>query len=69
MLTFDGRRILVAGMSTRLLWLDAECKILAVHSLEKPAAAVGLLPLGDRAVIAGTDGFVVGVDLRKAPSP
>jgi hypothetical protein len=68
-LTFDGNHLLVAGMGARLHWLDAEYRVLSTHTLEKPAAAVGLSPLGDRAVIAGTDGFLVGIDLRKAPGP
>src|SRR5947207_3662794 len=62
MLTYDGGHLLVAGMGARLHWLDAEYRILSTHALEKPAAAVGLTPLGDRAVIAGTDGFLVGID-------
>ena len=65
--TFDGSHLLVAGMGARLHWLDAEYKILSTYALEKPAVAMGLAPLGDRAVIAGADGSLVGIDLRKAP--
>src|SRR5690242_14691093 len=64
-LTYDGSHLLVAGIRPRLHWLDAEYRILSTHGLEKPAAAVGLAPLGDRAVIAGTDGSLIGMDLRK----
>lgn len=67
-LTYDARHLLVAGMTTRLLWLDAEYKILSTHSLEKPAMAMGLSPLGDRMVAALANGSLVGFDLRKAPS-
>jgi hypothetical protein len=66
-LTFDGSRLLVAGMGARLHWLDAEYKILSTYALEKPVVAMGLAPLGDRAVIAGADASLVGIDLRKAP--
>jgi hypothetical protein len=66
-LTFDGSHLLVAGMGPRLHWLDAEYRILSTHALEKPPVAIGLTPLGDRVVIAGTDGSLVGLDLRKVP--
>ena len=66
-LTYDGSHLLVAGIGPRLHWTDAEYKILSTHALQKPAAAVGLTPLGDRAVIAGTDGFLVGIELRRSP--
>ena len=68
-LTFDGSHLLVAGMGARLHWLDAEYRILSTHALEKPPVAIGLAPLGDRAVIAGTDGSLVGIDLRRVPGP
>ncbi len=67
-LTYDARHLLVAGMTTRLLWLDGEYKILSTYSLEKPAMAMGLSPLGDRMVVALANGSLVGIDLRKAPS-
>jgi hypothetical protein len=68
-LTFDGSHLLVAGMGARLHWLDAEYRILSTHALEKPPVAMGLTPLGDRAVIAGTDGSLVSIDLRRVPGP
>ncbi len=67
-LTYDARHLLVAGMSTRLLWLDGEHRILSTHSLEKPVLAMGLSPLGDRMVVAMANGSLVSLDLRKAPS-
>jgi len=66
-LTFDGRHLLVAGMGARLHWLDAEHKILSTYAMDKPAATLGLAPLGDRAVIASTDSSLIGIDLRRAP--
>jgi len=68
-LTYDARHLLVAGMSTRLHWLDAEDRILSTHSLEKPALVMTLSPLGDRIVVALASGPLIGIDLRKAPSP
>jgi hypothetical protein len=67
-LTYDGRQLLVAGMTTRLLWLDAEYKVLSNYSLDKPAVAMGLSPLGDRLVVAVANGSLVGFDLRRVPS-
>jgi hypothetical protein len=68
-LTFDASHLLVAGMSNRLLWLNGDHRILSTHSLEKSAVAIGLSPLGDRMVAALANGSLVGLDLRKSPSP
>jgi len=67
-LTYDSRHLLVAGMSSRLLWLDAEHRILSTHELEKPAIAVSLSPLGDRIVVALANSSLVGIEIRKSPS-
>jgi hypothetical protein len=67
-LTFDGARLLVAGMTPRLFWLDNENRILGTHVLEKPALAIGLFPLGDRAVTAETNGSLIGLEIRNGAS-
>jgi hypothetical protein len=65
-LTFDGRLVLVAGRANRLLLLDPKGRALGIHLLDRPAAAVALDALGERAVVALTDAGVVALDLRGA---
>jgi hypothetical protein len=62
--SFDGRRILVAGRANRLLLLDHHGKVLGIHLLEKPTVALALSALGDRAVVAVSDDGVRALDLR-----
>jgi hypothetical protein len=57
--SFQGKRLLVGGLSKRLLLLDPNGKVLATHALEQPAIAVALGPLGDYAVAALADGSIV----------
>jgi hypothetical protein len=57
--SFQGKRLLVGGLSKRLLLLDPNGKVLATHALEQPAIAVALGPLGDYAVAALADGTIV----------
>jgi hypothetical protein len=61
-LSFDGQRILVAGLSNRLLLLDPGGRVLLSHALDQPPVAVALAPLGQRAVVALADGTVMGLD-------
>jgi hypothetical protein len=63
-LSFDGRLALVAGRANRLLLLDSGGKALGIDLLERPATALALAALGERAVVALTDGGVVALDLR-----
>ncbi len=63
-LSFDGRRALVAGRANRLLLLDTGGRVLGIHLLERPAVALALAALGERAVVALTDGGVRALDLR-----
>ncbi|HKI33456.1 MAG TPA: hypothetical protein VKA46_16495 [Gemmataceae bacterium] len=63
-LSFDGRLALVAGRANRLLLLDTHGKVLGIHLLERPAVALALAALGERAVVALTDGGVLALDLR-----
>jgi hypothetical protein len=63
-LSFDGRLALVAGRADRLLLLDIHGKTLAIHLLERPAGALALAALADRAVVALADGGVLALDLR-----
>jgi hypothetical protein len=64
-LSFDGRVILVAGRSNRLLLLDTQGKTLGEHQLDRPALAVALSPLADRVIAAQADGQVVALGLRR----
>lgn len=63
-LSFDGRLVLVAGRANRLLLLDIHGKVLGIHLLERPAVALALSALGERAAVALTDGGVLALDLR-----
>jgi len=64
-LSFTGRHILVAGKANRLLLLDDRGQIQGIHLLERPAAALALAALGERAIVALTDGGVLALDLRQ----
>jgi hypothetical protein len=63
-LSFDGRLALVAGRANRLLLLDMQGKVLGIHLLERPAVALALAALAERAVVALADGGVLALDLR-----
>jgi hypothetical protein len=62
-LSFDGRLLLVAGLSSRLLLLDGAGRLLHTHPLDRTAVALALAPLGDYAIAALKDGEVVSLDL------
>jgi hypothetical protein len=64
-LSFDGRLALVAGRGNRLLLLDINGKVLGIHLLEKPAVALALTALAERAMVALADGGVLALDLRR----
>jgi hypothetical protein len=66
-LSFDGRRVLAAGRGNRLLRLDHHGKVSAIHLLDRPAVALALSALGERAVVALADGGVLALDLRGLP--
>ena len=68
-LTYDPRHLLVAGIGKHLLWLDAQHSVLSTHELEKPAVAIAISPLGDRAVVAQAESSLVGFDLRLSLQP
>jgi hypothetical protein len=57
--SFEGREILVGSLKSRLLLLDRQGRALATQDLEKPAIALALGPLGNEAVVARGDGFIV----------
>jgi PQQ-like domain len=63
-LSFDGRLALVAGRGNRLILLDVQGRALGIHLLERPAVALALGALGERAVVALADGGVLALDLR-----
>jgi hypothetical protein len=64
-LTFDGSSAAVAGLSNRLLLLDADGRTLVNYLLPRPAAALALAALGDTAVVGLADGPLLGIDLRE----
>lgn len=66
-LSFEGSLTLVAGLSSRLLLLDRNLQPLCTHALDKPAVAVGLSPLGNKAVAALPDGRVLGLEVQAMP--
>jgi hypothetical protein len=68
-LSFDGRHILAAGLSNRLLLLDGTGHTQAVHPLDKQPVGVALGALADRAVTACGDGTVLCFDLRESTRP
>ena len=63
-LSFDGRLILAAGLSSRLLLLDADGRTIALHPIDQPASAIALGALGEQAYAALPDGRVIALDLR-----
>jgi len=65
-LSYDGRLILGAGLSTRVFLLDAAGQVINTHDLGRPIVAASLSPLGDRAVAVLKDGQVVCIDLSGA---
>jgi hypothetical protein len=65
-LSFDGRLILVAGLSNRLLLLDRQGRTLCEHPLDQPAVAVVLGALGESAAAALADGRLVGLEVQEA---
>jgi hypothetical protein len=65
-LTYDGRGMLVAGLSHQLLRLDADGRPVCSYALEKPAAALALGAFGDEAFVACTGGPLLAFHLGKA---
>jgi hypothetical protein len=62
-LSFDGRVLLAAVLSHRLLLLNEGGKTLATYVPDGPVAALALGALADYATLALADGRVVGLDL------
>lgn len=63
-LSFDGKTGLVAGLTNRLLVLDANGHVMQTHALERPAAAIALAALAEHAYVALADGTVLALGLR-----
>lgn len=63
-LSYDGRRILVAGLSNQLRLLDAQGLMLAEFFEEKSITAIALGALAGNALLASADGRVLGLELR-----
>jgi hypothetical protein len=64
-MAFDGSALLVAGLGNQIRLLDREGRARAMHPFDRPAAALALGPLGDKAVVALIEGAVIGLDLRE----
>lgn len=62
--SFDGRRMLIAGLPSHLLVLDAAGNCLHSSPLDRQIVAMALAALGDRAYLALDDGALLGLDLR-----
>jgi hypothetical protein len=64
--TYDGRLVLVAGLSKGLVLLNDEGEKQCAYQMEKPALALAYSPLGDRAVAALSDGRIIGLEVHAA---
>ncbi len=62
--SYDGRRLLAAGMGGRLAALSAPGVAMGGCTLDGTITALGLAALGDLAMAALEDGRVLGLDLR-----
>jgi len=63
-LSFDGQRVLAAGLKGELWLMDGEGRPLAEHMLEKPATCLAMGALGRDAVAALADGPVICLALE-----
>lgn len=68
-LSFDGRALLVAGLSKHLLLVDGQGETQGEHELTQSAVALALGALAELAVVAQIDGQLIGLELREGPSP
>jgi hypothetical protein len=64
-IAFDGQITAIAGLSDRLTVLNGDGTPLATHVLGQPAAALVLSALGDKAVIAFTDGTLAAFEITR----
>jgi hypothetical protein len=63
LLSFDGERTLIAGLSTKLQVLDPGGTACATHILNKPPMGIAFSALGDRAFVCQVNGALVGLAL------
>jgi hypothetical protein len=68
-ISFDGRYLLVAGLSNRTLLLDPTGRTLCDHAFDKAVVSFALGALGESAVVALVDGRVVGLEFLEGPLP
>ena len=66
-MTYSGKSILTAGVFGGVRGLDMDARILFEHRADQAVVGLGLMPLGERAVMALADGRVIGLDLGAAP--
>jgi hypothetical protein len=62
--SFDGRVLLVASLSSRLLLVEAGGKTVCTHRVETPVVSLALAALGDAALVALSDGPVAKLGLK-----
>jgi hypothetical protein len=63
-LSYDGKRALVAGLSSRVFVVDREGQTVSTHDLDASPVAVGMTALGDVFFAALADGRLTAVQLR-----
>jgi len=64
--SFDGQRLLAAGLGERLYQLDAAGRILATFDLDLPPVSIALGALGTQAAVALDDGRAVFLEVSPA---
>jgi hypothetical protein len=57
-LSYDGRNVLTAGLTSTVQLLDRKARVVGEHRLEAPAVALALGPLAERAVVGMAAGRV-----------
>jgi hypothetical protein len=62
-MTFDGRQMLVSGLTPKLYLLDSVGKLVVMHPLDSLAMGLVISPLGNLAFLALQDGRVTALDL------
>jgi hypothetical protein len=61
--SFEGDRLLIAGMSNHIYCLDRSGQVLCRHSLDKPLTALAFGPRGEAAYVALVGGGIVKLRL------
>lgn len=62
--SFDGQKILVAGLDDRVYFLGSDGRRLGERAMRQPMTALALSPLADQALVALADGSLVALDMQ-----